>query len=80
MTDETKHIVAKEVFFFSKWIVIDIVIAIIIMIIIRVMNNGYYWRYNFLEEVFLPIFFSSSFFTILPAYIYRVYKWVMKWK
>ena len=74
MKDETKHIVAKETYFFFKYFLIGLIPFTIIFIIIVC---GVFQYYHDIELLFL---YGSPFITILIAYISRIYQWVMKWK
>ena len=73
MKDSTKHIVAKEIAFFTKLFLIGVIITCLIIIISN--NNPliYYFKY----------FSDSLIITLLPVligYIWRLYIWVKKWK
>lgn len=73
MKDSTKHIVATEIAFFTKLFLIGVIITFVLIII----SNG-----NPLTDYFKH--FSNSLlislFPVLIGYIWRLYKWVKKWK
>lgn len=73
MKDSTKHIVATEIAFFTKLFLIGVIITFVLIII----SNG-----NPLTDYFK--FFSNSIwislFPVLVGYLWRLYKWVKKWK
>ena len=94
MTDETKHKVAKELYFFFKWFLIAGLLCLIIAIIVSpgcteftndLRQHGF--RYVVRVYRFNPQLLQSYVdvkYTLLlilaVAYLYRLYKWVMKWK
>ena len=91
MNDETKHKVDKELYFFFKWFLIGGLPALIIYVWLE--SIGFisdYWYYSFgiLQSTYthpriltcaLWIMYLDS-FVLIGAYLFRLYKWVMKWK
>lgn len=86
MTDETKHKVAKELYFFFKWFLIAGALSLILIPFFSgffrdYVNYGYDYvtrTYDFFMPIPNPIYIPLL--IIFGAYLYRLYKWVMKWK
>ena len=86
MKDITKHIIAKELFFFFKWMIIGgilsfiiLIIWIIIMILVEVIKIDYDY-FDHIELIVVTFFFGNPIIFPLIAYCHRLYKWVMKYK
>lgn len=90
MTDKTKHLLAKEVYFFFKWLLVGCISSYILYLILHAIGfltsfHFYYVNYKdgFPCEGLFSIFAALVVilpFTFVFAYLYRIYKWVMKWK
>ena len=73
MKDSTKHIVATEIAFFTKLFLIGVIITCIIIIINNLNPLIYYFKY-------ISDSLIVSLLPVLIGYIWRLYKWVKKWK
>ena len=81
MKDKTKHLIAKELYFFFKWFLIVIIPGIILVILISVLfGTGFVPEEYYPKEFALTLTYGSPIHTALIAYMCRLYKWIMKWK
>lgn len=83
MKDITKHIIAKELFFFFKWMIIGVILSFIIWIIIMILFEVIkidYDYYDPIKPIVLTFFYGNPIICPLIAYCHRLYKWVMKYK
>lgn len=89
MKNETKHIIAKELFKIIQCFKVGFFLAIIPFVIAICMY--YYWigEIRFGITVKFPdidsenLFYLSGILFVLPLifyYLYRLYKWILKWK
>ena len=89
MKDETKHIIAKELFKVIQCFKVGFCIAIIPFVIAIFMY--YYWIKESTIEIGYKdyridsesLFVLSGYLLILPLVVYafyRIYKWILKWK
>lgn len=94
MTDETKHKLAKELYFFFKWLLIAGLLASILYLLITIEESTDFCHGVYLDIIqpyLHPIIIGVIYFIVLlivfspiivfvGAYLFRLYKWVMKWK
>lgn len=81
MKDETKHIIAKEVYSFF-WHLILGGIPFLLFIVIEALL-WYLFRIGIPYKIEEPIGNSLLIlwgFVLVAPYIHRIYKWVIKWK
>lgn len=77
MTDATKHIIAKEIHFFFKWLFIGVGIAIILflpLIVAEFTNQVPHW----LKDT-TPVVAIIAILLPIWLYISRGIKWVVTW-
>ena len=85
MNDHTKHIIAKEIYFFFKWFVAGIGISIIPLILCFIVATfdtepDWYEETCDILEGACGLLIILSLLTPIWIYIYRFIKWVKKWK
>ena len=75
MKDSTKHIIARELYFFFKWFAIGIAVAVLLSIIALVVGDV---EPDWLGDAY-GVLFISSFFLPIWLYLYRGVKWLVLW-
>lgn len=81
MKDKTKHLIAKELYFFFKCLLMGIIPSIIILILIFVIFVTDFVSDDYYPKAFmLTLLYGCPIFTTIIAYMCRLYKWIMKWK
>ena len=83
MKDITKHIIAKELFFFFKWMIIGVILSFIIWIIIMILFEVIKIDYDYFDHIdliVLTFFYGNPIICPLIADCHRLYKWVMKYE
>ena len=74
MKDETKHLIAKELFFIGKWFLIPFVpLTLFAVIALTIMGES-----GILGEIGSAALVGLGFVGI--GYLYRLIKWIWKWK
>lgn len=80
MKDSTKHIIAKEIYFFFKWFVRGLGLGVIIGIIAIPLVRHFTGDTNCPWYMIMGLMMlGTAFYSLIGVYIVRLVRWLVQW-